>query len=255
MFLNLGDSYVTGTTADRQFGTLDFGQGTMKARQMPRNGTPPGLKPKDLVGIPWRVALALQADGWWLRSDIIWAKPNPMPESVTDRPTKAHEYVFLFSKSARYFWDAEAVREPQSNNTHLRHSKAVEAGDETVPPAKSGSKELERPGYEKWREYAPKTMLEGGRNLRSVWAIATHPYSGAHFATFPPALVEPMIKAASKPGDTVLDPFGGAGTAALVAERLGRDSIICELNAGYAEMARQRITDDAPMLVDVRLNS
>jgi DNA modification methylase len=154
------------------------------------------------------VAFALRADGWYLRSDIIWSKPNPMPESVTDRPTKAHEYIFLLSKSAKYYYDAKACAEPTVNNLMSRYHN----GD------------------------APTT-----RNRRSVWHIATHPYKGAHFATFPPALIEPCILAGSAPGDTVLDPFLGSGTTLAVAKQHGRNGIGCELNPEYVALAQQRI--------------
>jgi len=205
------------------------------------NADAAGLKPKDLIGIPWMVAFALRADGWYLRQDIIWHKPNPMPESVKDRCTKAHEYIFLLAKSQKYYYDAEAVKEPQSENTHLRYSKDVENGITPVPSAKNGSKELERPGYEKWREYAPKTILDGGRNRRSVWTVTTKPFKGAHFATFPPDLIEPCILAGSAKGDTVLDPFNGAGTTGMVAIKHGRSYIGVELNADYIEMTRARL--------------
>jgi DNA modification methylase len=163
-----------------------------------------GVKPKDLLGIPWMVAFALRADGWYLRKDIIWHKPNPMPESVRDRPTTAHEHVFLLTKRAAYFYDADSIRE------------------EPI-----------------------------GANARDVWTIATQPYSGAHFATMPPALAERCIKAGSKPGDTIVDPFGGAGTTGLVADRLGRNALLIELNPTYAAMARERIALDAPLVGEV----
>jgi DNA modification methylase len=189
-----------------------------------------GCKPKDLIGIPWLVAFALRADGWYLRQDIIWQKPNPMPESVTDRCTKAHEYVFLLSKSARYFYDAKAVAE----------EGVIPAG---TKGAKGSAERFAEPGVNsRPPEYK---IYDGTRNRRSVWPIATQPYSGAHFATMPPELAETCIKAGSKPGDMILDPFGGAGTTALVADRLQRDATIIELNPAYAALARDRINGEA----------
>lgn len=307
VWLNLGDSYATGSkgTADGMIPQDWIENGQLKKAGMTRAGCPPGLKPKDLVGIPWRVAFALQADGWWLRSDIIWHKPNCMPESVTDRPTKAHEYVFLLTKSKIYYYDADAVREPMIK------------GD-----ANSGAKNY-RPDNGGWRDDSTQGRIDNpaGRNRRTVWTIPTSPFKGAHFATFPPALVTPCIKAGSsergccpecgspwrrvvekrfihqqdctneaatirgkdgqKPmdasngwqgfprgttqstttgwtptckcdaGDPIpcrtLDPFGGAGTVALVSRQLGRDCDIIELSAEYATMAQQRL-DQTPVL-------
>ena len=193
------------------------------------------LKPKDLVGIPWRVAFALQADGWYLRSDIIWAKPNPMPESVTDRPTKAHEYLFLLTKSARYFYDADAVREgdggkPSGNGFVRDHRLTYQNGDGTG----RGNEDEWTPG--------------GGRNKRTVWTVATQPFKGAHFAVFPPKLIEPCVLAGAPEGGTVLDPFSGSGTTGLVALRHNRSYIGLELNPEYAAMSLDRIRDDAPLL-------
>jgi DNA modification methylase len=187
----------------------------------------PGLKPKDLVGIPWRIAFALQADGWWLRSDIIWSKPNPMPESVTDRPTKAHEYVFLLAKSARYYFDQEAVRLPPSEHNDGTCS-VVPCGDDR-PTTGARNQQVRR--YEEIK----------GPNVRSVWAIPTSPCPEAHFATMPPALAERCIKAGSAPGDTVLDPFAGSGTTLGQAVRLGRRAVGIELNPAYIEIAERRI--------------
>ena len=210
VWLNLGDSYAT--------------------------GTPPGLKPKDLIGIPWRVALALQDDGWWLRSDIIWAKPNPMPESVTDRPAKAHEYIFLLTKSARYYYDADAVKVPAAWERWGKHTT----------PKYSGTKSSVG-----WMTNKTKAELEERTtaNLRDVWTVPTHAYSEAHFATFPPKLIEPCVLAGTKEGDLILDPFTGAGTTGLVATRKGRRFIGTELNPDYANMARNRIVNDAPLFM------
>ena len=206
------------------------------------------LKQKDMVPIPWMVAMALQADGWYLRSDIIWHKPNPMPESVTDRPTKAHEYVFLLSKSARYYYDHIAIMEPaQYGEQHA--SKTTSWGTNRKHPNKANAADYAFAG----NNNTTSRMEDGsyGRNKRTVWTVATSPYKGAHFATFPPALIEPCILAGSAKGDTILDPFGGAGTTALVADRLGRDAILCELNPTYAGLAEQRVTNDSPLFSEV----
>lgn len=257
LWLNLGDSYISvgsGTQgADGAMATRRVAQvrdrksvhGTVE-----RPPSVPGLPPKNLVGIPWRVAFALQADGWYLRSDIIWHKPNPMPESVTDRPTKAHEYLFLLTKAERYYYDAEAIREESSESTILR---AAQGTGTAVSSAQSKHRSVD--GSD--RASAKSTLFvrdfkkdAEGRNRRSVWTVATQPFSGAHFATFPPKLIEPCILAGSKRGDTVLDPFGGAGTTGLVADRLGRDAILLELNPTYAAMASERIRSDAPLFAD-----
>jgi DNA modification methylase len=229
LWLNLGDSYAR---AGGEGGCGPNAQvGNTKSGEQRRNLVPPSrYKPKDLLGIPWMVAFALRADGWWLRQDIIWHKPNPMPESVTDRCTKAHEYVFLLTKSARYFYDADSIREAPTGRTDVL--SVINTGADN--------------GREKRTLNNDGTI---GANARSVWPIATQPYSGAHFATMPPALAERCIKAGSKPGDMVLDPFGGAGTTGLVADRLGRSATLIELNPEYARLARERITADAPLLV------
>lgn len=212
-------------------------------------------KPKDLLGIPWMLAFALRADGWYLRSDIIWHKPNSMPESVRDRPTKAHEYVFLLTKSARYFFDAEAIKEQGQDSgapdAPINDTNWDGRKDGTVPGKGETHKSGTRKGGNLSRAYSGVNWAERGRNTRTVWTIATQPFSGAHFATMPPDLAERCIKAGSKPGDTVLDPFGGAGTTGLVADRLGRNALLIELNPGYADMARERIRDDAPLLGSV----
>jgi DNA modification methylase len=234
VWLNLGDSYATGTSKpSTNSPSVDVGywrsQDGMGRRRI--DGRECGLKPKDLVGIPWMLAFALRADGWYLRSDIIWAKPNPMPESVTDRPTKAHEYIFLLAKSERYFYDADAIREP-----HLG-------------PPPSGGRSAH--GYEerKWSDRTdglarpPMTMRDreynpAGRNRRSVWTINPQPYSGAHFATFPEKLVEPCILAGSRAGDLVCDPFIGSGTVGVVATRLMRRWVGVDLS--YQSLSRER---------------
>lgn len=183
-----------------------------------------GIKTKDLIGIPWMLAFALRADGWYLRQDIIWHKPNPMPESVRDRCTKAHEYVFLLSKSERYFFDSDAMKEPADPANH-RDSPGIRR---TAPGSADHS------GFKGGRHYET-------RNKRSVWTVATRPYKGAHFATFPPALIEPCILAGSRPGDIVLDPFMGSGTTAQVALQHGRQYIGCELNPEYKKLQDERL--------------
>jgi DNA modification methylase len=314
LWLNLGDSYAGGGTVGRNDAGRDIGGGGNKlgsGNPGPQGTRQPvfGLKPKDLIGIPWRVAFALQADGWYLRQDIIWSKPNPMPESVTDRCTKAHEYLFLLSKSARYHYDAEAISEEGSGRT----------------PGNRNYKYDGVPGHEtKQGILAQADVPQLTRNRRSVWEVATQPFKEAHFATFPPDLIEPCIKAGcpkdccakcgapvvrdvertfdheaaaeimarrdvsfdksrndpafhqlsgkekarllsrtdmgAKPTctcdaglarGTVLDPFGGAGTTGLVADRLQRDAILIELNPEYAGIAERRIQGDAPMFAQV----
>ena len=270
LWLNLGDSYASpvkgsgGTGKSTLVGTPNDGNGQLFA---PRKFDMSGLKPKDLIGIPWRVAFALQADGWYLRQDIIWHKPNPMPESVRDRCTKAHEYVFLLSKSERYYWDAEAMQEPAvgglpGNTTH-KHTSAYEAGDDRArtkagPVAyaerqrskrdsfkRGGSKRAEViPGQSVGTHRPDRPESEYDvftRNRRSVWTVATRPYKGAHFATFPPALIEPCILAGAPFNGLVLDPFTGSGTTAAVALQHGRRFIGCELNPDYIKLAEARI--------------
>jgi DNA modification methylase len=237
VWLNLGDSYNSpgNNNNGRNSSGLNSNPAAdvaMKDRQTRRVEN---LKPKDLVGTPWMVAFALRADGWWLRSDIVWAKPNPMPESVTDRPTRSHEYLFLLTKSARYFYDADAVREDVTERDDW--------GENIVRKRNSGGR---TDGY----TVASGTLgdPERGRNRRSVWTVATQPFPGAHFATFPPKLIEPCVLAGSAKGDAVLDPFCGAGTTGVVALRHDRDFVGIELNPDYAQMARDRIRDDAPLL-------
>lgn len=232
LWLNLGDSYTTGGSTARRarptrrpWATYMAGCGASGRRR--------GLKAKDLVGIPWRVAFALQADGWWLRSDIIWSKPNPMPESVTDRPTKAHEYVFLLTKSERYYYDADAIREP-----HEAPRKAGRfTGNAIVNAMREGRDVGDNLGERKLVEPHPL-----GRNARSVWSIATQPFPEAHFAVFPPELARRCVLAGSRPGDTVLDPFNGAGTAGLVAQEHGRAYVGIELNPEYIAIAERRLS-------------
>jgi DNA modification methylase len=233
LWLNLGDSYAANRTyqvTPTKWASLTQGQPAK---------VPDGLKPKDLVGIPWRVAFALQADGWWLRQDIIWHKPNPMPESVRDRCTKAHEYVFLLTKSERYFYDAEAISEKAKDPTGFKYQGGWAEMQKHVEPelrVRSGNCRTETGSV-------PHFASGHGdrRNRRSVWTVTTKPYKGAHFATMPPALVEPCILAGCPEGGTVLDPFAGSGTTLAVAAELGRNGIGCELNPEYIELAEQRI--------------
>lgn len=206
LWLNLGDTYMGGRSGGVGNSSLTSGcnhraaRAAWEAQGGRSHRVASGLKRKDLVGIPWRVAFALQADGWWLRSDIVWHKTNPQPESVQDRPTRTHEYMFLLSKSVRYYYDADVIKEPAAG---------------------AGSVEQ--------------------RNRRSVWTVSQQPYSGAHFATFPPKLIEPCILAGCPAGGTVLDPFVGSGTAMYVAKELGRKGVGCDLNVDYLELARKRL--------------
>lgn len=224
LWLNLGDSYA----ANRAYQVPSTKGGPKHSYSQSAGGkgsvVPDGLKPKDLIGIPWMLAFALRADGWYLRQDIIWHKPNPMPESVRDRCTKAHEYIFLLSKSERYFFDHEAMRE-----------------DAVKGAAGSSFNKGKTAEHQLGRSSNGERIEDGKRNRRSVWTVATRPYRGAHFATFPPALIEPCILAGSRPGDIVLDPFMGSGTTAAVALQHGRQYLGCELNPDYGPLQDQRI--------------
>jgi len=221
LWVNLGDSYAAGGGTGKPGPNATVGN-TLSGCQY-RALTPVGPASKNLLGIPWRVAFALQADGWILRQDIIWHKPNPMPESVKDRCTKAHEYLFLLAKKPRYWFDSEAIKE------------------EAVTPANPrymGSKD--QVGTLR-RDVGREPLGYTNRNRRSVWSICPRPYKGAHFAVFPPALVEPCIKAGCPAGGTVLDPFGGSGTTGQVAKSLGRNAILIELNPAYHDLIRSRL--------------
>jgi len=246
LWLNYGDSYATSVNGRSAADTKAAGNDDRTFRDKPFSTIQGVLKPKDLCGIPWRVAFALQADGWYLRQDIIWSKPNPMPESVTDRCTKAHEYLFLLSKSERYHYDADAIKEPSVDpvGSTARYKSAFSGRPEgavVCPDDKNGQR------------YAMKGMriFDEMRNRRSVWEVTTQPFPDAHFATFPPALIEPCILAGCPKEGTVLDPFGGAGTTGLVADRLGRNAILIELNPEYAAMAERRIRNDCPLFTEV----
>lgn len=234
LWLNLGDSYASYRDGKA---TPDTSRGDSEGTLVPKGsatnrmastfaGT--SIKHKDLIGIPWRVAFALQADGWYLRQDIIWHKPNPMPESVTDRCTKAHEYIFLLSKSPKYYFDSEAVKE-----------EAVYKGNQTSQV--KGSFNGKRAGQDESVIAQPFRAVVEKRNRRSVWTVTTKPFKGAHFATYPPDLIEPCILAGCPEGGTVLDPFFGSGTTGLVALRHGRKVIGCELNPDYALLAYERL--------------
>ena len=313
LWLNLGDSYAgsgRGGNPTEATSTLQGGQDSQRASMVVRSRPigsqlpagfhenarlagnigrawvppPAGLKQKDLMGVPWMVAFALRADGWYLRQDIIWSKPNPMPESVTDRCTKAHEYLFLLSKSERYHYDAEAIAEPLGQASISRLSQdnlENQAGSDRVPGKTNGAMKAvgkRRPagnktlkgqiayeaGDERLRTHAGLVAfasrerakvdagdLLGTRNKRSVWTVTTQPFKEAHFATFPPDLIEPCIKAGCPAGGTVLDPFGGAGTTGMVADRLQRDAILIELNPEYAAIAERRIRGDGGMFAEV----
>ncbi|MCU1758766.1 site-specific DNA-methyltransferase [Pseudomonas sp. 14P_8.1_Bac3] len=241
-WVNMGDSYAGswGAQGRPQGDGQMSGRSVTSARQInehPRfksgtgvRGREMGMKSKDLMGMPWRLAFALQDEGWYLRQDIVWNKPNPMPESVRDRCTKSHEYVFLLSKSKKYFFDQDAIAE-----------EAVEPrGPGNVSPIESlpGERTTENSNL---RGSLHKIGPRHTRNKRSVWTVATHSFKGAHFATFPPDLIRPCVLAGAPRGGVVLDPFGGAGTTSLVSMQEGRRSIICELNPEYAAMARRRI--------------
>lgn len=231
LWLNIGDTYAANRSY--QVPSTKGGEKHSPAQGFEDSGmrVPEGLKQKDLIGIPWRLAFALQADGWYLRSDIIWHKPNAMPESVTDRPTRCHEYVFLLAKSAKYYYDHEAVKEEAV-------SKHPSGNGFKRPHRLSYADENGARGNEK--QWVPTEL----RNRRDVWSINTKPFKGAHFAVFPEELVEPCILAGSKEGDTVLDPFCGSGTTLAVAERLGRAAVGVEVNKEYIPLVQQRLVPE-----------
>ena len=264
LWLNYGDSYAASVNGRSAADTKAIGDDDRTFRDKPmstvgpiRPGNPDKnggvsnrdglrvdcesrLKPKDLCMVPNRLAIALQEAGWWVRSEIIWAKPNPMPESVRDRPTSSHEKLWLLTKSERYFYDAEAIAEEANHPAgpgNMNGSRYVLAAQsDPMMRTKSGLTQI-----------GPRPI----RNKRNVWTIPSQPFSEAHFATFPPALIEPCILAGCPKGGTVLDPFGGAGTTGMVADRLGRNAILIELNPVYAAMARDRVTGDAGLFAEV----
>lgn len=252
LWLNLGDTYA----AARSYQVVDNKHKDVGNKI--GHSAPIGFKQKDLIGIPWRVAFALQADGWYLRSDIIWSKPNPMPESVTDRPTKAHEYIFLMSKSARYFYDSDAIKEDGTLSSVERLNQDIEQQKrsyripgKTNGPMKAVGKIDKQRGHsrrhagfnERWDAMSREEQCSVKRNKRSVWTVATYPFKGAHFATFPRKLIEPCIMAGCPCGGTVFDPFAGSGTTGQVSRDLGRNFILIELNEKYIDMAIRRTVD------------
>ncbi len=223
LWLNIGDSYAGNNSRASNNGRAGFGN----AREKVVNRTGEGLKTKDLIGIPWMLAFALRADGWFLRQDIIWHKPNPMPESVQDRCTKAHEYIFLMSKSQKYYYDHEAIKEPLKGEPETRDKNA----------------EGYQADYSKGDRFSKGERVfgaDGMANKRSVWSVPVKPYTGAHFAVFPSELIEPCILAGAPLGGIVLDPFMGSGTTAQVAQDLGRQYIGCELNPAYGKLQKKR---------------
>jgi site-specific DNA-methyltransferase (cytosine-N4-specific) len=280
-WVNMGDSYAgSWGPQGRAYSGVAVSQLSARqvaASQRKRSGTgtthDAGIKPKDMMGQPWRLAFALQDAGWYLRQDIIWHKPNPIPESIKDRCTKAHEYLFLLTKNERYFYDQAAIRTPVSAETKLKSFETMDfkARDRYQAPAgwaigeKDHSAIAHNRGARKSRDNFKRVDSKRGvahpgqtmgthrpdrndseydlatANRRSVWTIATEAYSGAHFATFPEALVEPCVLAGSRPADVVFDPFFGSGTTGAVAQRLGRRFIGCELNPAYGALQRERM--------------
>lgn len=265
LWLNLGDSYVglKGFRPEHR-GTSTLSGGKEHIGLGRGAPVPVGMKPKDLLGIPWMVAFALRADGWYLRSDIVWAKPNPMPESVTDRPTRSHEYIFLLSKSTRYFYDAAAIREPASpalikqiedgyNGAAIKDYLGASVQDASATKSriingcrrridKQRGHSRRHAGFnEKWDALTPAEQGLLGSNKRDVWNVAPANFTDAHFATFPPALILPCILAGCPLGGTILDCFAGSGTTGLVARERGRNAILIELNPAYEPLIRKRI--------------
>jgi DNA modification methylase len=267
LWLNLGDSHNAAGRVGHGTRT-GYKQGTNRASATKADNCRPSvdeLKPKDLIGIPWRVAFALQADGWYLRSDIIWHKPNPMPESVTDRPTRSHEHIFLLTKRDRYYYDHEAIKEPPSpallkqiaegySGTATKDFAAGLAQDASATKTRiinGYRKRVEKQrghsrrhdGFnDRWDNLTKEEQMACGSNKRDVWNVAPANYTEAHFATFPPALIKPCILAGTKPGDVVLDPFAGSGTTGMVALELGRRAVLIELNPAYVELCKARCT-------------
>lgn len=252
LWVNMGDSYATRSGNQPPTNTRNSCGHTAKH-------TPRGYKYKDLIGVPWQLAFALRADGWYLRQDIIWNKSNCMPESVRDRCTKSHEYIFLLSKAERYYFDAAAISEPIAESSAKRYLQNIEAqkGSDRQPGKTNGPMKaaLPRFGGEKYgNNTTPEARTKSGkvyaptlrRNKRDVWTVSTSGFRGAHFAVFPEKLIEPCILAGSPLGGTVLDPFTGSGTAGVVAKRLRRDFIGCEINPDYAQMAADRIAAATP---------
>mgnify|MGYP003626938246 FL=1 len=249
VWLNLGDTYSNFKDSKSTSQTLSKGTQSAQANEIdeglsvsrnPRTLKQAGLKNKDLIGIPWRVALALQSDGWYLRQDIIWHKPNPMPESVKDRCTKSHEYIFLLSKQPNYYYDYEAIKEKAKG----------ERWGGNKPINMNNTKDIDNQFSGLTRE---RKMLFDERNKRSVWTVNPKPYKEAHFAVFPTELIEPCVLAGCPEGGTVLDPFGGSGTTGLVADRHKRNAVLIELNPDYIDIAGDRLKGDAPLFSDIKL--
>lgn len=245
LWLNLGDCFSSGNSGmqrrDNKGGVWTSKKGEYNqpsAKANPGRKPIAGMKTKDLVGIPWMVAFALRADGWYLRSDIIWSKPNPMPESVRDRPTRAHEFIFLMAKSDRYFYDPDAIREPHAAKSLTHRGGGRAAGKAGVQDATG---KIASGNFAEWKK--PRVVDPRGRNSRSVWTVASHSYKDAHFATYPPKLIRPCILAGSRPGDIVLDPFNGAGTTGLVAQQLRRSYIGIDINPEYLALTRKRLAE------------
>jgi DNA modification methylase len=257
-WVNLGDSYQC---AKGQSGGVDPKQPARRHGLRPNDKAIPGLKPKDLIGIPWRVAFALQADGWWLRGDHVWGKPNGMPESTEDRPSRAHEYVFMLTKSARYWYDFEAVRTAPKASTLTRLAQDVDGqagsvrangGGKTNGPMKAVRRSDKQRGHtrrhagfnDRWDAMERDEQLAEGANLRSIWWVPPAQYKEAHFAVMPDRVAEICIRAGCPIGGTLLDPFGGAGTTGVVGDRLGRSAVLIELNGDYAAMIERRVARD-----------
>jgi DNA modification methylase len=269
VWINIGDSFAAhGRMVNDAPATKDLAAANARQKNGPSVGRIKGYKPKDLIGIPWMLAFALRADGWYLRSDIVWAKPNGMPESVQDRPTRSHEFVFLLSKSRRYFYNSDAMRTPApATETRLAQDVGAQTGSyranggaKANGPMKAVGRTADKQrghsrrhqGFnERWDAMERAEQLAGGSNLRSVWWLSPAQFADAHFATMPESLAEICVTGGSPHGGTVLDPFGGAGTTGLVADRLQRDAILIELNPEYAEIARQRISSEAGMFAEV----
>ncbi len=268
LWLNYGDTY-NGYMANQRATSISKNNQHSRPSFKSKHGLRDNfLKPKDLCMVPNRLAIALQEAGWWVRSEIIWAKPNPMPESTKDRPTCSHEKIWLLSKSQRYYYDAEAVqteakypneknmdasgfKPPQSFNGKHKEGFRSNHNSRQWPDKQRGHSRRHAGFNDRWDQMTSAEQQAIGANLRNVWNIATKPFPDAHFATFPPQLAETCIKAGCPEGGTVLDPFGGSGTTGLVADRLKRDAILIELNPEYAAMAERRIKGDAPLFTEV----
>lgn len=263
-WINLGDSYASGsknrTPEQANANSTLSGSLTTQEQSLKQNSKiVSGLKPKDLVGIPWMVAFALRADGWYLRQDIIWHKPNPMPESVSDRCTKSHEYIFLLSKSSSYYYDADAIAEPAiyagitgMDSTGFKDPKNFNGKHSD----KQRCRGRRHAGFnERWDNMTTQQQCSGMRNKRSVWTVSTKPLPESHFATFPPDLISPCILAGCPENGVVLDPFMGAGTTALVAKKLNRQFIGFELNPDYIKIAENRLRKELGMFHPSNLNT